>query len=70
MILSLNYLEKAYHLGYLVNRLLMVAVGLEPQTDRDSYKSKRVTLIGPLMKNLFSDYFLYLFFLSLKLHLK
>ena len=54
---ELNYLEKAYHLGYLVNRLLMVAIGLEPQTDRDSYKSKRVTLIGPLMKNLFSDYY-------------
>ena len=52
-----NTLEKAYYLGYLTNRLLSVAVGIEPPTDRDSYKYKRVTLIGPLLKNLMSDYY-------------
>ena len=54
---EVNYLEKAYHLGHMVNRLLAVATGLEPVTDRDSYKYKRLELIGPLMKNLFSEYY-------------
>ena len=54
---ELEYLEKAYYLGYLANRLLSVTVGIEPPTDRDSYKYKRVSLIGPLLKNLFSDYY-------------
>ena len=54
---EVNYLEKAYHLGHMVNRLLAVATGLESVTDRDSYKFKRLELIGPLMKNLFSEYY-------------
>ena len=54
---EVNYLEKAYHLGHMVNRLLSVATGLESVTDRDSYKFKRLALIGPLMKNLFSEYY-------------
>ena len=54
---EVNYLEKAYHLGHMVNRLLAVATGLESVTDRDSYKYKRLELIGPLMKNLFSEYY-------------
>ena len=52
-----NYLEKAYYLGYMTNRLLSVATGLEPSTDLDSYKYKRLALIGPLMKNLFTEYY-------------
>jgi DNA-directed RNA polymerase II subunit RPB2 len=54
---EMNYLEKAYHLGYIVHRLLSVATGAEPETDRDSYKSKRLTLIGPLLKDLFREYY-------------
>ena len=54
---ELNFMEKAYFIGYLVNRLMLVAIGIEPPTDRDSYKYKRVSLIGPLLKNLFSDYY-------------
>ena len=54
---EVNFLEKAYYLGYLTNRLLCVATGIEPPTDRDSYKYKRMTLIGPLMKNLFREYY-------------
>jgi len=54
---ELNLFEKAYYLGYLVNRLLSVATGVDKPTDRDSYKYKRVTLIGPLIKKLFTDYY-------------
>ena len=55
---EVNFLEKAYYLGYLVNRLLSVATGIEKPTDRDSYKYKRLSLIGPLMKDLFREYYL------------
>ena len=54
---EVNFLEKAYHLGYMTNRLLSVAVGIEPETDRDSYKYKRLTIIGPLLKDLFREYY-------------
>ena len=54
---EVNFLEKAYYLGYLVNRLLSVATGIEEPTDRDSYKYKRLSLIGPLMKDLFREYY-------------
>ena len=54
---EMNFLEKAYHLGYIVNRLLNVATGVEPVTDRDSYKYKRLRLIGPLIKDLFREYY-------------
>ena len=54
---EVNFLEKAYYLGYLVNRLLSVATGIEEPTDRDSYKFKRLSLIGPLMKDLFREYY-------------
>jgi len=54
---EVNYLEKAYHLGHMVNRLMAVATGLESVTERDSYKFKRLELIGPLMKNLFTEYY-------------
>jgi DNA-directed RNA polymerase II subunit RPB2 len=52
-----NFLEKAYHLGYMVRRLLFVASGIEEPTDRDNYKYKRVELIGPMMKDLFREYY-------------
>ena len=54
---EVNFLDKAYYLGYLVNRLLSVATGIEEPTDRDSYKFKRLSLIGPLMKDLFREYY-------------
>ena len=54
---EVNFLEKGYYLGYLTNRLLSVATGIELPTDRDSYKYKRLGLIGPLMKNLFREYY-------------
>jgi len=51
-----NFLEKAYYLGYIVFRLLSVYTGLEPPTDRDNYKYKRLELVGDLMSQLFREY--------------
>ena len=52
-----NYREKAYYLGYMVFRLLSCFNGTEKPTDRDNYKYKRVELIGPLMSELFREYY-------------
>lgn len=52
-----NFIEKAYYLGYLIFRLLIVKVGLQEQTDRDNLKNKRIELIGPLLYDLFGDYY-------------
>jgi DNA-directed RNA polymerase II subunit RPB2 len=54
---EVNFLHKAYYLGYMVNRLLSVATGIEEPTDRDNYKYKRVELVGPMMKELFREYY-------------
>jgi DNA-directed RNA polymerase II subunit RPB2 len=52
-----NYIEKAYYLGYIVFRLLSVITGLEPPTDRDNFKFKRMELVGSLMNDLFREYY-------------
>ena len=46
---------KAYYLGYVVYRLLEVKLGLNPETDRDSFIYKRVDLSGFLMASLFRE---------------
>ena len=52
-----NFIEKGYYLGYLIFRLLAVRTGLEEPTNRDNLKNKRIELIGPLLYNLFCDYY-------------
>lgn len=52
-----NYLQKAYYLGHMVFKLLSVKVGIEAPTDRDNFKYKRVELVGPLLNNLFTEYY-------------
>lgn len=52
-----TFIEKAYYLGYLIFRLLIVKVGLEEPTNRDNLKNKRIELCGPLLYNLFCDYY-------------
>jgi DNA-directed RNA polymerase II subunit RPB2 len=52
-----NFTEKAYFLGYMIHRLLLVANGLQSQIDRDSYRYKRVELTGTMIFQLFSEYF-------------
>jgi DNA-directed RNA polymerase II subunit RPB2 len=45
--------HKAYFVGYMVHRMLLVALGRQPQTDRDNYAVKRLRMAGPLMADLF-----------------
>ena len=55
---EINFKEKAYYLGYMVNQLWATSNELEPPTDRDNYKFKRVELVGSLMRDLFREYFI------------
>jgi DNA-directed RNA polymerase II subunit RPB2 len=52
-----NYMEKAYYLGYMVFRLLCASIGLEPPTDRDNLKYKRLEPFGTLFNDLFQEYY-------------
>lgn len=52
-----NFTEKAYFLGYMVKRLLLVHQGMELPVDRDSFRYKRVELVGTLMYQLFREYY-------------
>ena len=54
---ELNFIQKAYYLGYIVFRLLSVYKGIEQPTDRDNYKYKRVELVGSLIYDLFREYY-------------
>jgi DNA-directed RNA polymerase II subunit RPB2 len=53
-----NFLEKAYFIGYMVNRLLKVYNKEEKPTDRDNFRFKRVELSGYLLYDLFREYYL------------
>jgi DNA-directed RNA polymerase II subunit RPB2 len=55
---ELNFLEKAYFVGYMVYKLLRVYKKEEKPTDRDSFLYKRVELSGTLIYDLFREYFL------------
>jgi DNA-directed RNA polymerase II subunit RPB2 len=55
---ELNYLEKAYFIGYMVYRLLKVNTKEEKPTDRDNFRFKRVELSGTLLYDLFREYYL------------
>jgi len=52
-----NFIQKAYYLGYIIFRLLSVYKGIEPATDRDNYKYKRIELVGSLIYDLFREYY-------------
>ncbi|QPG74030.1 DNA-dependent RNA polymerase II [Brettanomyces nanus] len=45
--------NKAYFLGYIVNRLLLCALERKEPDDRDHFGKKRLDLAGPLLANLF-----------------
>lgn len=45
--------RKAFFFGYMVHRLLLVALGRRDQDDRDHFGKKRLDLAGPLLANLF-----------------
>ena len=52
-----NVTNKAYYLGYVVNKLISVYYNIEPLTDRDSFVYKRVDLSGFLLAALFRENF-------------
>ena len=45
--------NKAYFMGYIINRLLLCALERKEQDDRDHFGKKRLDLAGPLLANLF-----------------
>lgn len=49
--------KKAFFLGYMVHRLLLVALGRRELDDRDHFGSKRLDLAGPLLSILFRGLF-------------
>jgi DNA-directed RNA polymerase II subunit RPB2 len=54
---ELNFKEKAYFLGYMVQRLIFVSEKIELPTDRDNYKMKRMETTGALISDLFCEYY-------------
>ena len=54
---ELNFIDKAYFIGYMVFELLKVYKKEKPATDRDSFKFKRVELTGSLLYDLFREYY-------------
>ena len=48
---------KAFYLGYVVRRLILLQMGLEIDTDRDSFVNKRIDLSGFMIATLFRDAF-------------
>ena len=55
---ELNFLDKAYFIGYMVFRMLKVFMKEEKPTDRDNFRFKRVELTGSLIYDLFREYYL------------
>jgi DNA-directed RNA polymerase II subunit RPB2 len=53
-----NFLNKAYYVGFMVNKLLRVYTGSEKPTDRDNFKFKRIETSGTLIYDLFREYYL------------
>ena len=55
---ELNFLNKAYYVGYMVFKLLQVFTKEKKPTDRDNFKFKRIELTGTLIYDLFREYYL------------
>ena len=53
-----NFLDKAYYVGYMVNKLLRVYTKDDKPTDRDNYRFKRIETTGTLIYDLFREYYL------------
>ena len=53
-----NYLDKAYFVGYMVNKLIRVFMKDEKPTDRDNFRYKRIETDGSLLYDLFREYYL------------
>ena len=55
---ELNFKSKAYYLGYIVKRMLMILAGESKPTNRDSYIYKRIENTGSLISDLFKEYYI------------
>jgi DNA-directed RNA polymerase II subunit RPB2 len=55
---EVNFLDKAFFVGYMVYKLLKVYTLQEKPTDRDNFRFKRIELTGTLIYDLFREYFL------------
>jgi DNA-directed RNA polymerase II subunit RPB2 len=53
---TMNFLDKAYYLGYMVKSLLKVFTKESKPTDRDHFRCKRIEMSGNLLYELFRDY--------------
>jgi len=53
-----NFIDKAYFVGHMVNKMLRVHTKVDPPTDRDNFMYKRVDLTGELMYQLFREFYL------------
>lgn len=52
-----SLIEKAFYIGYMINRLLQCFLGRIKPDDRDSYINKRVDLPGQLIFELFKQFY-------------
>ena len=52
---EMNFTKKAYYLGYIVFRLLKVYLDIDQETNRDSYKFKRIETPGTIIADLFRE---------------
>jgi DNA-directed RNA polymerase II subunit RPB2 len=52
---EMNFIQKAYYLGYIVNKLVSVHLDIEQPTNRDSYKLKRIETPGAIIGDLFKE---------------
>ena len=50
-----DFMDKAYYLAYMVRKLLLKELGIEQDTDRDSFLNKRVDTSGYLLATLFRE---------------
>ena len=53
-----NFIDKAYFIGHMVNKLLRVHTNVDAPTDRDNFMYKRVDLTGTLMYQLFREFYI------------
>ena len=54
---EMNFVDKAYYIGYMVKKMLTVYLKEEPPTDRDSFLYKRIDLSGILLYDLFKEFY-------------
>ena len=55
---EMNFLDKAFFIGYMTYSMLQVSMKEKLPTDRDNFKFKRIELTGKLINDLFREYYL------------